>query len=155
MKARGSADWDQVSCMRCGARDVEVTRPGWAEGLRDWLRFGGPWRPIRQVCRRCGTASTTGSFGTLVDYRRGWRSVPMVPVHLFGILRKRRAMIPVPATYLVALVVGAALVVAAQVVLGWRWWLVAAGVVAAVWLPCSVAGSWQGSVALAVRWSGR
>jgi ribosomal protein L37E len=144
MKARGSADWDQVSCMRCGARDFEVTRPGWAEGLRDWLRFGGPWRPIRQVCRRCGTASTTGSFGTLVDSRRGWRSVPMVPVHLFDILRQRRAMIPVPATYLVALVVGAALGVAAQLVLGWRWWLVAAGVVAAVWLVFFSTAFWGG-----------
>ncbi len=43
MKASGPAEWDQVSCMTCGARDFEVTRPGWAEGLRDWLRFGGPW----------------------------------------------------------------------------------------------------------------
>jgi hypothetical protein len=89
-------------------------------------------------------AGTTGSFGTLVDSRRGWRSVPMVPVHLFGILRQRRAMIPVPATYLVALVVGAALGVAAQLVLGWRWWMVAAGVVAAVWLVFCSTALWGG-----------
>ncbi len=43
-------------------------------------------------------------------------------------------MIPVPATYLAAAVVGAALGVAAQLVLGWPWWLVAAAVVVAVWL---------------------
>jgi len=134
MKARGPADWNQVSCMSCGARDVEVTRPGWVEGLREWLSSGGPWRPTRQVCRRCGTASSAGSFGTLVVYRRGWRSVPMVPIHLFGILRRRRTMTPVPATYLTATVVGAALGVAAQLVLGWPWWLVAAALVAAVWL---------------------
>jgi hypothetical protein len=69
---------------------------------------------------------------------------PMVPVHLFDILRQRRAMIPVPATYLVALVVAAALGVAAQLVLGWRWWLVAAGVVAAVWLVFFSTAFWGG-----------
>jgi hypothetical protein len=131
MKARGPAEWDQVSCMNCGARDFEVTRPGWTEGLRDWLWFGGRWRPIRQVCRRCGTASSAGSTGMLVPSRRGWWSVP---VELFRILRRRRTRVPVPVTYLVAMVAGVALGVAAQLVFGWRWWLVAAGVVAAVWL---------------------
>jgi hypothetical protein len=144
MKARGPADWNQVWCPACGARDVEVTRPGWAEGLRDWLRFGGPWRPTRQSCRRCGTVSSAGSSGTLVGYRRGWRSVPMVPIHLVGILRRRRTMIPVPATYLTAMVVGAALRVAAQVGFGWPWWLVAAGVVAAVWLVFFSTAFWGG-----------
>ncbi len=43
-------------------------------------------------------------------------------------------MTPVPATYLTATVVGAALGVASQLVLGWPWWLVVAGFVAAVWL---------------------
>src|SRR6266702_4673235 len=76
MKASGPAEWDQVSCMTCGARDFEVTRPGWAEGLRDWLRFGGPWRPTKRACRRCGTVSSAGSVGALVPYRRGWWSVP-------------------------------------------------------------------------------
>jgi ribosomal protein L37E len=141
MKARGPAEWDQVSCVRCGARDFEVTRPGWAEGLRDWLWFGGRWRPTRQVCRRCGTASSAGSAGMLVAYRRGWWSVP---VELFRILRRRRTRVPVPATYLAALVAGAALGVAAQLVLGWRWWLVAAGLVAAVWLFFFSTAFWGG-----------
>jgi len=68
----------------------------------------------------------------------------MVPVHLFGILRQRRAMIPVPATYLVALVAGAALGVAAQLLLGWRWRLVATAVVAAVWLLFFSTAFWGG-----------
>jgi hypothetical protein len=144
MKAGGPAEQDQVWCPACGARDVEVTRPGWAEGLREWLGAGGPWRPTRQVCGRCGTASTAGSSGTLVGYRRGWRSVPMVPVQLVGILRRRRTMIPVPATYLTAVVVGAALGVAVELVLGWRWWLVTAGVVAAVWLYFLSTALWGG-----------
>jgi ribosomal protein L37E len=131
MKAPGPAEWDQVPCMRCGARDFEVTRPGWAEGLRDWLWFGGRWRPTRQVCRRCGSVSSAGSAGMLVPSRRGWW---LVPVELLRVLRRRRTRVPVPATYLVAIAVGVALGVAAQLLLGWRWWLVAAGVVAAVWL---------------------
>jgi hypothetical protein len=143
MKSRGLAESSQVWCPACGARDIEVTRPGWAEGLGDWLSAGGPWRPTRQVCQRCGTASSAG-FGTLVVYRRGWRSVPMVPALLFGILRRRRTMIPVPATYLTATVVGAALGVAAQLVLGWPWWLVAAAFVAAVWLWFFSTAFWGG-----------
>jgi hypothetical protein len=144
MKAPGPAGWNQVPCMNCGARDFEVTRPGWAQGLRDWLGSGGPWRPTRRVCRRCGTVSSAGSFGKLVAYRRGWWSVPRVPVHLFGILRGRRTMTPVPATYLVAVVVGVALGVAAQLVLGWPWWLVAAAVVVAVWLSFFSTALWGG-----------
>jgi hypothetical protein len=130
MKARGPAEWSvEVLCMECGAQDFEVTRPGWAEGLRDWLRFGGPWRPPRRVCRQCGNTSGSSSVGMLVPSRWGWWSVP---IRLLQTLRQRRAMIPVPVTYLVAVVAGAALGVATQLLLGWRWWLVAAAVAAAV-----------------------
>jgi hypothetical protein len=131
MKAGGPAEWDQVSCMTCGARDFEVTRPGWAEGLRDWLRFGGPWRPPRRVCRQCGNTSSARSSATYAPSRRGWWSLP---VELFRVVRRRRTMIPVPATYLVAAVVGTALGVAAQLLFGWPWWLLAASLVAVVWL---------------------
>jgi hypothetical protein len=144
MRARGPAERNQVPCPACGAWDVEVTRPEWAQGLREWLGSGGPWRPTRQLCRRCGAASSAGSVGTLVVYRRGWRSVPLVPIHLFGILRRRRTMIPVPATYVTAAVVGAALGIAAQLTLGWPWWLVATGVVAAVWLLFFSTAFWGG-----------
>jgi hypothetical protein len=57
-----------------------------------------------------------------------------VPVELLGLLRRRRTMTPIPATYLVAAAAGAALGAVAQLVLGWEWWLVAAAVVVAVWL---------------------
>jgi hypothetical protein len=127
--------------MECGARDFEVTRPGWAEGLGDWLWFGGPWRPTSRICRQCGNTSSSRSVGMLVPSQRGWWSLP---VHLLQILRQRRAMTPVPATYLVAMVVGAALGVAAQLLLGWRWWLVAAAVVAAVWVFFFSTAFWGG-----------
>jgi hypothetical protein len=129
MSARRRDEWlVEVPCMECGARDFEVTRPGWAEGLGDWLRFGGRWRPPRRICRRCGNASDARSYGVFGATRRGWWSVP---IQLVQALRQRRTMIPVPATYLAATLVGAVVGMAAQLVLGWPWWLVAAGVVAA------------------------
>jgi hypothetical protein len=132
MSARRPDEWlVEVPCVACGARDFEVIRPGWTEGLRDWLRFGGPWRPPRRVCRHCGDTSDSRSYATLAPSRRGWW---WLPVELFRAVRRRRGMIPVPATYLGAVVAGAALGVAAQLAFGWPWWLVAAGGVAAVWL---------------------
>jgi hypothetical protein len=126
MRARRTDEWlVEVPCMECGARDFEVTRPGWAQGLGDWLRFGGRWRPFRRVCRRCGNASDSRSYGALGASRWGWWSVP---IRLVQTLRRHRAMVPVPATYLAATVLGAVVGVAAQLMLGWPWWLVAAAV---------------------------
>src|SRR4029453_9771117 len=71
----GPAEGNQVPCVACGARDFERSRPGWVQGLRNWLWFGSPWRPTRRVCRRCGTASSAGSVGLLAGGRRGWGGV--------------------------------------------------------------------------------
>ena len=140
MSARGPDEWlVEVPCMECGARDFEVTRPGWAEGLGDWLQAGGPWRPTRRVCRRCGNASDSRSVAMLLPSPQGWW---LVPTRLLQTLRQRRTMVPVPATYLAATVVGAALGVAAQLLVGWPWWLVAAGVVVAVWLLFASTAVW-------------
>jgi len=140
MSFRKPDEWPvEIPCVHCGARDVEITRPGWAEGLGDWLRFGGRWRPPRQVCRRCGNASDSRSYGVLGASWRGWWSVP---IRLVQTLRQHRTMVPVPATYLAAIVVGAVVGVAAQLVFGWPWWLVAAAVVAAVWLFFSSTAFW-------------
>jgi hypothetical protein len=57
-----------------------------------------------------------------------------VPVRLAGVLRRRRRRVPSPATYLLAAAAGTVLGAVAQLVLGWPWWLVAAGTVTAVWL---------------------
>jgi hypothetical protein len=65
-----------------------------------------------------------------------------VPIQLVQALRHHRTMIPVPATYLAATLLGAALGAAAQLLLGWPWWLVAAGVVAAVWLFFTSTAVW-------------
>lgn len=140
MRARRPAEWSaQLPCMDCGARDFVVTRPGWAQGLGDWLRFGCPWQPTKRVCRRCGNTSSSRSVGMLVPSQRGWWSVP---IRLVQTLRGHRTMIPVPATYLAATLVGAALGVAAQLVFGWPWWLLAAAVVAAVWLFFASTAFW-------------
>jgi hypothetical protein len=65
-----------------------------------------------------------------------------VPIQLVQALRHHRTMIPVPATYLAATLLGAVVGVAAQLLLGWPWWLVAAGVVAAVWLFFTSTAFW-------------
>jgi hypothetical protein len=119
-----------LGCMACGSKDLEATRPGWVEGAGDWLRFGGRWRPSGQRCRRCGQVDSAGS-GRYLVHRTGWWQVP---VQLVGALRRRRRMVPAPATYLLAAAVGAVLGGCAQLVFGWTWWLVAAGVLVAVWL---------------------
>ena len=130
MRARGRAEEAaQVPCPECGAQDAELRRPGWAEGLGGWLRAGGSWRPAVRVCRRCGAASSAASWGVLRPARGGWWAVP---TRLVQVLRRRRTMIPAPVIYLGAAVVGAALGVAAQLALGWPWWLVAVASVAAV-----------------------
>jgi hypothetical protein len=142
MNARGRDGWCvEVPCLECGAEEFEITRAGWVEGLGDWLRFGGRWRPARRVCRRCGNVSDPGSDGALWAARRGWWSVP---IQLVQVLRRHRSMIPVPVTYLAATVVGAVVGVAAQLLFGWPWWLVAAGVVAAVWLFFASTTLWGG-----------
>jgi hypothetical protein len=125
--------------MECGAREFEITRPGWIEGLGDWLRFGGPWRPPIRVCRRCGNASNSRSHAVLRTARRGWWSVP---AQLIQALRQRRTMTPVPVVYLAALVVGTALGLVAQLLFGWPWWLVAAGLAVAVWLFFASTAVW-------------
>ena len=130
-----------VWCMNCGSRDVEVSRPGSAEGLADWLRFGGSWRPARRVCRRCGATSGARSHAWLRPVRGGWWSVPL---RLLQALRRHRAMAPAPYIYLAAAVAGTVLGAAVQATLGWPWWLLAAGLVAAVWLFFASTAFWAG-----------
>jgi hypothetical protein len=140
MSIRRQDRWpDEIPCMECGARDVEITRPGWAEGLGNWLRFGGPWRPPRRTCRRCGHVTDARSVAWLAAARRRWWSVP---IGLLQTLRGRRRMVPAPATYLGATVIAAVLGVAAELLLGWPWWLVAAAVLVAVWLFFTSTAFW-------------
>jgi hypothetical protein len=140
MSIRRQDRWPgEIPCMECGARDVEITRPGWAESLGDWLRSGGPWRPPRRICRRCGNASDARSSTALWAARQGWWSVP---IRLVQTLRGHRNMIPAPATYLAATAVGAAVGVAAELLFGWPWWLVAAAFLVAVWLFFASTAFW-------------
>jgi hypothetical protein len=72
----------------------------------------------------------------------GWWSVA---ARLAGVVRRRRSRVPVPATYLVAAAVGVVLGAVLQLVLGWPWWLVAAGMVVVVWLVFLSSAFWGGS----------
>jgi hypothetical protein len=59
----------------------------------------------------------------------GWWSVP---ARLAGVVLRRRTIVPAPRIHLLAAAAGLVLGVAARRALGWPWWLVAAGVLAAV-----------------------
>ena len=64
------------------------------------------------------------------------RRVPFVTPAIEGVraLLHRRSMIPAPWIYLAAAGLGLVLGVTLDVWLGWPWWAVALGVLAAVWL---------------------
>jgi len=59
----------------------------------------------------------------------GWWSVPG---RLAGVVLGRRTIVPAPRIHLLAAAAGLVLGAAARLALGWPWWLVAAGVLAAV-----------------------
>jgi hypothetical protein len=139
-RARSAGRAAGPPCGGCGARDLETIRPGWVEGLRIWLRSGGRW-PSSQVCPRCGHVAAAGSAASLARPPGWWSG----PARLAGVVRRRRSRVPVPATYLVAAAAGVVLGAVLQVVLGWPWWLVAAGVVVVGWLLFLSSAFWGGS----------
>lgn len=130
-----------VICPECGADPIETHRPGWWERFRYWLTSGGP-APTMMTCEQ-GHRWSGGSSRALM-YRgrsRRWRWLRF-PLELFRVVHRERSMVPVPLTYLMATLVGVGLGVIANVIVGWPWWLVAAGFVAAVWLFFLASAMW-------------
>jgi len=130
-----------VVCPECGADPVETHRPGGWERFRYRLTSGGP-APTTMTCEQ-GHRWSGGSSGMLLYRGRSgrWRWLHL-PLELFRVVRRERSMVPVPLTYLMATVVGVGLGVIADLVLGWPWWLVAAGFVAAVWVFFLASALW-------------
>ncbi len=65
-----------------------------------------------------------------------------LPVDLLRMVLDHRSMVPVPLTYVSAVVAGGVLGAAFDLVLGWSWWLVAIGFVAALWLFFFASALW-------------
>lgn len=127
-------------CPYCGADPIETHQPGWWQRFRYWLTNGGP-APTTMTCEH-GHRWSGSSHMLLSRGRRGrWRWL-WLPVELFLVVYRERSMVPVPLTYLMATLIGIGLGVIADVTVGWPWWLVAAGFVAAVWLFFLASALW-------------
>ncbi|MGH8935270.1 MAG: hypothetical protein ACRDXD_03200, partial [Acidimicrobiia bacterium] len=98
--------------------------------MRRWLLYGGPLRHMERVCRSCGHQGGSASYLVYRGTDGFWR----VPLGLLRVLRHRRAMEPVPITYLAVAGGGTALGLGAARLLGWPWWTIPVGSVGATWL---------------------
>lgn len=129
------------ACAECGGHDLAPTRPGWASGAWQWLHYGRPWRPVRQVCRECGA---TAGWVPLRPARLSWSPRWTALGRLIRTTSHRRQVVPVPRTYLLAVLAGAVVGAVSQVVLGWPWWLFALGFVGSVFVVLWSSAFWQG-----------
>ncbi len=128
-----SASW-QVTvgggpCPSCGLDGEVTSTPGrWAR-LRGWL-VDGQSPPSKLVCsngREWPARST--SFLRVAD--GGWWRWPSKAMR---VLMRHRTAEPVPLLWFAAALVGVVLGVAADLTIGWVWWLVTAGFLVLVWL---------------------
>lgn len=117
-------------CPVCGLDGDVASTPGrWAR-VRGWLVYGQT-PPSTLVCANDHQwpAGSTASL-TAVGGRSWWRW----PSKALRVLLRHRTAEPVPLFWLVAAAVGVILGVAADLTLGWVWWLVTAGWLVVVWL---------------------
>ena len=127
-------------CPYCGEEAIEQQRLSGSDRFRHWLRFGGPV-PGTATCVN-GHEWEGGSQSSLYRMRTGAPRWLWLPVELFRVVHRERSMVPVPVTYLAAAGVGIVVGVILDVVVGWPWWLIAVGFVAAVWLVFLSSALW-------------
>jgi hypothetical protein len=114
-------------------------QPSRSERLRHWL-MNGSAAPATMTCAH--DHQWTGSSRSATLLRPVHRRWFWLPVGLFRMVYGNRSMEPVPITYVMAAVVGGVLGAALDFVLGWPWWLIAVGFVAAVWLFFFASAFW-------------
>lgn len=106
----------------CGLDGDVASTPGrWAQ-LRGWL-VDGQTPPSTLVCSN-GHEWPAGSTAFLTVADRGWWGWPSKAMR---VLLQHRTAEPVPLFWFAAALVGVVLGVAADLILGWVWWLVTAG----------------------------
>jgi hypothetical protein len=132
-------------CPVCGQEPVGRRRPSlWVRSWA-WLRSGTAAATIAI----CANGHEWADSGRSVAFTRirGPRWLRR-PVELFRAVHRNRALVPVPLTYLMAAVAGAALGTVLDVLLDWPWWLVAAGFVVLTWFFFTTSGLWSRSSVL-------
>jgi hypothetical protein len=122
------------ACSNCGAEDWALEELSRFRRLSGWLQQGRPVPRARLTCTNCGfeiLIHEDGSWAVLRPYRYlGWWGAP---VRAIRVLVRARLAIPAPWIYLAAAAAGTLLGLALGVAIGWPWWAVTLGSVAAAW----------------------
>lgn len=113
----------------CGLDGEVGSAPGRSARLRGWL-VNGQSPPSRLVCSNGHEWPARSTAFLRVADRAWWRW----PSKAMRVLMRHRTAEPVPLFWFAAALVGVALGVAADLALGWVWWLVAVGFLILVWL---------------------
>lgn len=119
-------------CPECGQRHVERQQPSRTERVGYRLRYGMRLA-VRLTCPNGHEWRASSQSQVVLKAPSPAMRVVRAPIAIVNRVCHGRRMTPVPLTYLLAAGIGLASGVAADVVLDWAWWLVALGVVAAVW----------------------
>lgn len=127
-------------CPHCGTGAVEAHRQRLWQRVRYWL-VNGSDASTEMTCAQ-GHQWTGGGRTLIRRGRTGRFRRLLLPVELFRVVRRARSMVPVPLTYLMAILVGGGLGVILNIAVGWPWWLVAVGLFAAVWLFFFASALW-------------
>lgn len=114
----------------CGLDGDVASMPGWWARVRGWL-VDGQTPPSTLVCAN-GHQWPAGSTASLIAV--GGRSWSQWPSKALRVVLRHRTAEPVPLFWLAAALIGVVLGVAADLTLGWVWWLVTAGWLILIWL---------------------
>jgi hypothetical protein len=141
---------DADDCPVGGAHEWGAARPSRWVALRDWLTRGGSWGAGYLVCQRCGSSSSLGRWSVLTaSPKHGRFSIPGPLRRLIEVYRRRRSIQVEPRSYLVALLIGGTLGLAADLAFHWPWWLFPLGFALMVWLPSLWSLIWAPAPAVA------
>lgn len=114
----------------CGLNEDKEFAPGWRARLRTWL-IDGQAPPSKLVCANGHQwpAESTALFSIATSH--GWWRWPS---RAMRVLIRHRTAEPVPLFWMLTTLVGVVLGLAAELSLGWSWWLVSTGWLVLVWL---------------------
>ncbi len=119
-------------CVESGEDVFLLSQPGFIERIRHFVWYGMPAMGSWGCPNGHDVAGTIGSTRQLTASPLS--RLLRVPIEVARAIHEARSIDPVPATYLIAAGLGAVIGIVLDLWVGWPWWLVTLGVVAAVWL---------------------